>query len=101
MPEISISGVVQAEYSYNVFGQQVIRRLTAGGQTIHLVHDGDGSRLAEYDYDDLTQSTSLLREYVWMDGQAMAVIEGGLVYCIRSGHLGGTVIATDMILISF
>ncbi|NSX55520.1 hypothetical protein [Parasulfitobacter algicola] len=35
MDSFSINGVVQSEYVYNAAGQQVIRRLTQEGRTLH------------------------------------------------------------------
>jgi hypothetical protein len=52
----------------------------ASGQTIHSVHDVDGNRIAEYDYDAVAGTSTLIREYVWMAGEAVAVIEGGVTY---------------------
>jgi len=95
MESMSLSGVVQAEYEYNALGQQVIRTLTQAGQTIHSLHDLDGNRIAEYDYDDVAGTSSLIREYVWMNGQVVAVIEGGAVYYVRTDHIGRPVFATD------
>ena len=95
MADMALYGVVQAEYEYNAFGQQVIRRLTQAGQTIHSVHDADGNRIAEYDYDPLTLTSTLLREYVWMNGEVVAVVEGGVVYYVRTDHIGRPVFATD------
>ena len=59
MESMSLNGVVQAEYEYNALGQQVLRRLTQAGQVIHSVHDADGNRIAEYDYDEVSQSATL------------------------------------------
>jgi YD repeat-containing protein len=44
----SINGVVQANYRYNAEGQQVVSELTQTGETIHVVHDPEGNRIAEY-----------------------------------------------------
>ena len=87
-------GTDVTEYVYNALGQQVIRRLSSG-QTLHVVHDADGNRLAEYDYDAATQTSTLLREYIWLDGEAVGVVEGGVVYFVRSDHIGRPVFATD------
>ncbi len=95
MSEVSVTGVVQAEYEYNAIGRQVRRGLTQAGQIIHVVHDLGGNRLAEYLYDDVAQTSSLIREYVWMDGLPVAVIEGGVVYFVRRDHIGRPVFATD------
>ncbi len=93
----SIFGVVQAEYVYNALGQQVVRRLTQVGQTIHSVHDVFGNRIAEYDYDPATNSKTLLREYVWLEGVSIAVVDGttDAIYFIRTDQIGRPVFATD------
>ncbi len=75
------------------FGQQLIRRLTQENRTIHAVHDVDGNRIAEYEWDGA--SATLIREYVWMDGRAVAVVEGGQVFFVRTDHIGRPVFATD------
>ena len=95
MESMSLSGVVQAEYDYNALGQQVIRNLTQAGQIIHSIHDLDGNRIAEYDYDSVAGTSSLIREYVWMNGQVVAVIEGGAIYYVRTDHIGRPVFATN------
>lgn len=72
----SINGVVQANYKYNAEGQQVVRELTQAGQVIHAVHDMEGNRIAEYLYDTATGASTLIRQYMWMEGRAVAVVEG-------------------------
>jgi hypothetical protein len=47
---------------------------------IHAVHDMDGNRIAEYDYDPVAQSSTLIRQYIWMEGRPVAVVEGGQIY---------------------
>ena len=64
--------MVQANYRYNALGQQVVRELTQTGEVIHVVHDPDGNRIAEYDYD----ASTLIRQYIWMEGRPIAVVEG-------------------------
>ena len=61
----------------------MIRRLPQTGQTIHNIFDLGGNRIAEYLYDPATQSSTLMREYVWNEGRAVAVIEGGAIYFTR------------------
>jgi YD repeat-containing protein len=82
------------EYVYNALGQLVIRTLPSG-QVIHVVHDYDGNRLAEYDYDATTDTSTLLREYVWLDGEAVGVVENDVFYFVRTDHIGRPVFATD------
>jgi RHS repeat-associated protein len=78
-----------------MFGQQVVRELTQTGETVHVVHDPDGNRIAEYDYDPATGTSTLIREYVWMEGRPVAVVEGGQIYFIRTDHIGRPVFATN------
>ena len=80
--------MVQAEYLYNAQGQQVRRDLTQAGQIIHLIHDLDGNRIAEYLYDDVAGTSSLIREYVWLEDRPVAVIKGGVIYYVRTDHIG-------------
>ncbi|WGH77996.1 RHS domain-containing protein [Jannaschia ovalis] len=72
-----------------------MRRLITVQRTIHSVHDLDGNRIAEYEVDALAGTHTLLREYVWMDGTVVAVVEGGAVYHVRTDHIGRPVFATD------
>ncbi len=90
MATFSINGVLQASYKYDFAGRQVVRALSSGA-VIHSVFDADGNRIAEYDQ----TSGALIREYVWFDGAAVAVIEGGVVYYIRTDHIGRPVFATN------
>lgn len=59
-----------ADYVYNALGQRS-RKTTATDDTVYL-YDLSGQLLAEYD-----ASGSHLRDYVWMDGAPVAVIEAG------------------------
>ncbi|WP_141134382.1 RHS repeat-associated core domain-containing protein [Jannaschia aquimarina] len=73
----------------------MVRRLTQQQKTIRSVHDASGNRIAEYELDALTGTSTLLREYVWMDGVVIAVVEGGAIYHVRTDHIGRPVFATD------
>jgi hypothetical protein len=37
----------------------------------------------------------VLREYIWLDGRPLAVIEGGQTYWLHWDHIGRPVLATD------
>jgi RHS repeat-associated protein len=87
--------VVQATYRTDSLGQQVVRHLVQDGQVLHALHGPDGNRIAEYLYDPVSGASELLREYVWMDGRAVAVVEGGEVFFVRTDHIGRPVFATD------
>ncbi|WP_421700994.1 RHS repeat-associated core domain-containing protein [Aliiroseovarius sp.] len=96
LESFSLNGVVQAEYQYNPQGQQVLRRLTQTGQTFHVIFDADGNRLAEYEVDELAGTRTLLREYIWMEGVPIAVVENDQIYLVRTDHIGRPVFATDV-----
>ena len=51
--------------------------------------------MAEFEYDPAAGTSTLLREYLWFEGKPIAVIEGGVVYYVRSDHIGRPVFATD------
>ena len=75
----------------NQLGQQIIRRLTQTGVTIHSVYGPDGNRIAEYN----EATGALIRQYIWREGAPIAVIEGGVISFVRSDHIGRPVFATD------
>ena len=58
---------------------------------VHSVFDRDGNRIAEYD----EANCSLIREYVWLNGEPLAVIEGGVVNFVRVDHIGRPVFASN------
>ena len=62
---------------------------------LHILHDIEGNRLAEYLYDSATQSSTLVAEYIWMDGTLVGVVTGGVLYFVYSDHIGRPVLATD------
>jgi RHS repeat-associated protein len=95
LESLSVDGILQAEYLYDYLGRQVVRRLVPSGQTIHSVFGPDGNRIAEYSFNPSTGVSTLLREYVWLDGEPVAVIEGGSIYYVRSDHIGRPVFATN------
>ena len=87
-----MGGVATATYRYDAMGRQVTRTLVPSGVTIHSVFDSQGRRIAEY-----TESTgAIIREYVWMDWEPVAVIEGGVIYLIRADHIGRPSFATTL-----
>ena len=90
LASVTVGGVVQAEYKYNHLGQQAVRSFPGSGQSIHSVYGPDGNRIAEFG----GGTGALIREYVWLDGAPVAVIEGGVVYHVRSDHIGRPVFAT-------
>lgn len=92
MATFSIGGVSQATYTYDFAGRQAIRSLTSPTPvTIHSVFDSEDRRIAEYD----EATGTLIREYVWLGWEPLAVIEGGQIYFVHTDHIGRPVFATD------
>jgi RHS repeat-associated protein len=91
MVSFAINGIVQAEYAYNHLGQQIIRRLTQAGTTIQSVYGPDGNRIAEYN----EATGALIRQYVWLNGAPIAVIEGAVISYVRADHIGRPAFATN------
>jgi len=85
-------GIPEADYLYNALGQQVQRTVSPSGSAVVTlsVHDLGGNRIAEYD-----GSGTLLREYLWLDGRPLAVVEDGNTYWLHWDHIQRPVLATD------
>jgi RHS repeat-associated protein len=63
----------------------------SGVVTINFVFYSPGDRIA-----DCSQASgALIREYVWLNGEPLAVIEGGVVNFVRVDHIGRPVFATN------
>ena len=82
----------QAEYVYNALGQQVGRTVGSGPSAVVTlsVHDLTGNRITEHD-----DTGAVIREYIWLDGRPLAVIEGGQTYQFHWDQIGRPVMATD------
>ena len=102
-------------YEYNTLGQRVLKKdlggrtcsgppgpkricdttMVAAGIGIVFVYDQQGQLLGEY----RLQDGSLLREYVWLQGLPVAIIDGSpaspAVYYIQTDHLGTPRVALD------
>jgi hypothetical protein len=65
----TVNGTVVGNYRYNYLFRLVARELPQSLTTLHTVHDLDGNVIAKY-----SASGTLLREYIWLDGQPVAVI---------------------------
>ena len=85
---MDLGGLRQADYRYNALGQQVSRDV--GGAVTLSVHDLAGNRIAEHD-----DTGAVLREYIWLDGRPLAVVEGGQTYWLHWDQIGRPAMATD------
>lgn len=52
------------------------------------MHDLAGNRLSEHD-----AGGAVLREYIWLDGRPLAIIEGGQTYWLSWDQIGRPVMA--------
>ena len=83
--------MLQATYRYDVLGRQVLRTLVPSAVTIQSIFDSQGRRVAENDQ----RTGALIREYVWLDWEPLAVIESGVIHFVRTDHIGRPALATD------
>ena len=92
LASVSLNGGLQAEYVYNALGQQVGRTVGSGPSAVVTlsVHDLNGNRIAEHD-----DTGAVIREYIWLDGRPLAVVEGGQTYQLHWDQIGRPVMATD------
>ncbi|WP_448096667.1 RHS repeat-associated core domain-containing protein [Luteibacter yeojuensis] len=81
MAQAKVNGVVEMNYAYNPFGQQVARYI-AGTTTVSL-HDESGRWLGDYD-----GAGRPIRQIVWLDDLPVAAIDGDAIRDIQPDHLG-------------
>ena len=66
MSQAKVNGVVEMNYAYNAFGQQVAKFIA--GQTTISLHDEAGHWLGDYD-----SAGRPIRQVVWLDNLPVAV----------------------------
>ena len=88
LKEAGIGGSPLATYSYNGRGERVKKLGTA---TTYYYYDSNGQLIAELD-----GSGNTVREYVYLDGQPLALVTGGNIYTIHTDHLGTPQVITDV-----
>ena len=76
------NGRLVATYAYNALGQRV-GKIPPGGGTTRFIYGLAGELLAELD-----SAGNPRREYVWLEGVPLAVIDASGVYYIHTDHLG-------------
>ena len=77
-----------AEYEYNALGQRSYKN-HAGAET-HFVYGQDGQLIGEYD-----ATGQVIREYVYLAGEPMALVRQGEVYYFHNDQLGSPLKLTD------
>lgn len=82
------NGTLIAAYEYNALGQRT-HKSHAGTET-HFVHGRNGQLIGEYD-----ASGQVIREYVYLEGEPLAMIHQGAVYYFHNDQLGSPLKLTD------
>ena len=92
LASVDLNGATQGTHLYNALGQQVSRTVGGGPSAVVTlsVHDLAGNRIAEHD-----DTGAVLREYIWLDGRPLAVVEGGQTYQLHWDQIGRPAMATD------
>jgi RHS repeat-associated protein len=87
--EAAENNATVGSYSYNVRGQRVIKATGSSSTTVYH-YDQSGLLIAESDAAGTT-----IAEYLYLNGQPLAKIEGGNTSYIHPDHLGTPVRMTD------
>jgi RHS repeat-associated protein len=88
MSQAKVNGVVEMNYSYNPFGQQVARYIA--GETTVSLHGEEGHWLGDYD-----SAGRPVRQVVWLDGLPIAALDGNAIRDIQTDHLGTPRVVID------
>jgi len=83
---IQYQGTTTASYVYNSRGQRT--RKTIGANSTRYIYDQQGRLLGEY-------GPNASKEYVYLDGQPLALIEDNNIYYIHNDHLATPQQLTD------
>ncbi|UPG90271.1 polymorphic toxin type 44 domain-containing protein [Luteibacter aegosomaticola] len=88
MSQAKVNGVVEMNYAYNSFGQQVARYI-AGQITVSL-HDEAGHWIGDYD-----GAGQPIRQTAWLGDIPLAAIDGDAIRDIQADHLGTPRVVID------
>lgn len=88
MSQAKVNGVVEMNYAYSPFGQQVARYIA--GQTTVSLHDEAGHWLGDYD-----SAGRPIHQVVWLDDLPVAAIEGDAIRNIEADHIGSPRVVVD------
>ncbi|NID15940.1 hypothetical protein [Luteibacter yeojuensis] len=80
MSQATVNGVVELNYAYNPFGQQVAKYIA--GQTTVSLHDEAGHWLGDYD-----GAGQPIRQVAWLDDLPIVAIDGNAIRDIQTDHL--------------
>ncbi len=88
MTQAKVNGVVEMNYAYDPFGQQVGKYI-AGTTTVSL-HDESGRWLGDYD-----GAGKPIRQVIWLDDLPVSAIDGDTIRDIQPDHLGTPRVVVD------
>jgi len=88
MSQAKVNGVVEMNYAYSPFGQQVAHYIA--GQTTVSLHDEAGHWLG--DYDGVGRP---IRQMVWLDDRPMVALDGDAIRDVQSDRLGTPRVVVD------
>jgi RHS repeat-associated protein len=90
MTQVTDTGNVLGEYVYNGNGQRV-KKYTENGTKCTVFHyDKNGMLIAES-----SSSGTVKAEYIYLNGQPLAMIENNNIYYYHNDHLGTSMVMSD------
>ena len=81
LAQVSNPGGTLGQYTYNALEQRVIK--AAGGATTVFLYDRQGRLITES-----SSTGTILREYIYFNGEPLALVESGATYYFANDQLG-------------
>lgn len=87
LTQVKLGSTLQAEYIYDPQGRRFI--VTKGGVSTYYQYSPEGLLLSE------TRNNQTLAEYIYLDGQPLALVKGSTLSYLTPNHLGAPALATN------
>ena len=81
LAQVSNTQGTLGQYTYNALEQRIIK--TAGGVTTVFLYDRQGRLISES-----SSTGTIQREYIYFNGEPLALVENGAIYYFANDHLG-------------